>query len=237
MKHIFLFFFTFLFLINVFGQKTEIIGSCNSGLFSFSGLSVSEVTSFNYSDQSKSCYTNNPFGSKNALCYGLSLNLKRVTTKQFIFGFDIGYETLRSKISIDEIDGYNGISSYQYKATGQTYLNINNINFYHFFGYRFWLKAISFDLINGFDIAYILNSTEIGNATTTDGISYSTSVNRNLINFDFRPRIQLIFNYKKLGLYVGYSYGLINYMMQYKGDAINQVFSRLFRFGVTYQIK
>jgi hypothetical protein len=57
------------------------------------------------------------------------------------------------------------------------------------------------------------------------------------MSFDFRPGFQFSADYKRYGLYVGYSYGLINYMMGYKSDAINGAYSRIFRFGVTYQIK
>ena len=237
MRQILLVFFTFLILTKTFGQKTEILGSLNSGLYSYSGTSAQSVTSINYDDQTKSGYTNNSYGSKDAICYGFSLNIKRVTTRNFIFGLDIGYETLRSKVSIDRIDGYDGTSTYQYSATGQTFLNNNNLNFNPFFGYRINVKDISFDLLGGFDIVYILKSAEIGNATATNGIKYSTSVDKTDMSFDFRPRLQFSADYKRYGLYVGYSYGLLNYMMWTKGDAVFEVYSRLFRFGVTYKIK
>jgi len=62
-------------------------------------------------------------------------------------------------------------------------------------------------------------------------------MDRTGITFDFRPRIQFDVDYKKFGLYVGYSYGLINYMMYYDGDAILESYARFFRFGITYKIK
>ena len=236
MKQLFLTMITFLTLTNVFGQKTELRASLNSGLFSFSGVSSEATTSINYNDQTKSGYTNNPYGSKVALCYGVSLNLKRITKRNIIFGLDLGYETLRSKITIDRIDGYNGTSTYQYNASGKTFLNNSFLNFNPFIGYRFIVNNICIDLTGGFDYGYILKAKEDGHATATNGIKYTTSMDRKDVTFDLRPRIQLSTEYKEIGLYVGYSYGLIDYMMNYKGGT-NEASARLLRFGITYQIK
>jgi len=98
---------------NLTGQKTEIKGALNSGLFSFSGLTARGTTSINWDDQTNSGYTNGVYCSKSALCYGISINLDRVTKRNFLFGIDLGYETLRSKMNIDRIDGYTGNSTYQ----------------------------------------------------------------------------------------------------------------------------
>jgi len=235
MRQIFLIISAVLIFTNVSGQKTELRVSLNSGLFSFSGVSAKATTSINYDDQTKSGYTNNPYGSKAALCYGVSLNLKRVTKMNIIFGLDLGYETLRSKISIDRIDGYNG-TPYQYSASGKTFLNNSFLNFNPFIGYRFIVNNICFDLTGGFDYGYILKANEDGSATATNGIKYTTSLDRKDITFDLRPRVQLSTEYKVIGLYIGYSYGLMDYMMHYKGGT-NDASARLFRFGITYKIK
>ena len=236
MRYIFLVIIAVLTLTNVSGQKTELRASLNSGLFSFSGVSSKATTSINYDDQTKSGYTNNPYGSKVALCYGVSLNLKRITKRNIIFGLDIGYETLRSKISIDRIDGYNGTSVYQYNASGKTFLNNSFLNFNPFIGYRFKVDNIYFDLSVGFDIGYILKANENGSATATNGIKYTTSGDRKSITFDLRPRIQLSTEYKKFGLYIGYAYGLKDYLMYAKGGTNLDASARLLRFGITYQI-
>src|ERR1700689_792756 len=90
----------FLF-VNSFAQKTETSISFNSGLFSFSGQSAEGTTFINYDATTKSGYTNNSYGSKNALCYGFSFQRKRIAGWNFILGYDLGYEVLRSKISIN----------------------------------------------------------------------------------------------------------------------------------------
>ena len=142
------------FLMQAFGQKTEFSLSANSGLFSFSGQSASRTTFINYTESTNSGYANNPYGSMNALCYGLSVNLKRVTKKKFLLGFDLGYENLRSKVAVTEISDYTGTSNNMVDASGKTFLNNHFINLYPYWGYRFTTQKLNTDLTGGFDIAY-----------------------------------------------------------------------------------
>jgi hypothetical protein len=242
MKTKVLIFITSLILSNLYAQKTELRVSLNSGLFSFSGQSAERTSQLNIYNQSNSGYTNNPYGSKNGLCYGFSLNLKRITKQNTIYGLDFGYETLRSKISINIVSGDfvsifmgNPIPMGGKVASGETFLNSNLLNLNPFVGHRFNSKKFPIDLVGGFDIGYVLSSKEIGNATAVDGTKYSSSVGRKTINIDFRPRIQVSTDYKKIGLYLGYSLGLVNYKSGYVGGT-NEAFSKLIRFGITYKI-
>jgi hypothetical protein len=236
MKQILLTFTFIFFLSNLLGQKTELNGALNSGLFSFSGLTARGTTSINWDDRTNSGYTNGVYGSKSALCYGISFNLNRVTKRNFLFGTDLGFETLRSKISIDRIDGYTGNSTYQYSATGKAFLISGCLNFNPFLGYRITSDNISFDLTSGIEVGYRLSSTEKGNATATNGIRYSVSQDYKTIGVDIRPDIKVSAKYKKIGMYSGYTYGLLNYEMWVNGDGRWESYSRLIRFGVTYQI-
>ncbi len=226
----------FLLFTNVFAQKTEVSALLNSGLFSFSGPSAETVSFINYSDHTNSGYTNNPYGSKNGLCYGLSAKVQHISKSHFIAGFNLGFETLRSKILINGISGYTGPSTYEYTATGQTFLYHNFLNLTPFIGYRFNVKKVNIDITGGFDMGYCLSAKEKGNATAENGMKYTTSVNRKTIKTDIRPGMQLSGSYKKIGIYAGYSYGLRNYMSGYIGG-INECYARLLRFGITYQIK
>lgn len=219
-----------------YGQKTEFRASLNSGLFSFSCKSAETISFINYSDKTQTGYTNNPYGSKSELCIGLSGNIKRVSKKNFILGIDLGYEVLRSKIQINEISGYTGSLTYNYNATGQTFLNYNFINLHPFLGYRLSTNKINFDITGGLELGYCLNTKEDGKATALNGIKYETSVDRKTIKSDIRPRIQLATDYKKIGIYIGYSFGLANYKSGYIGGT-NECYARLLRFGLTYQIK
>lgn len=236
MKNKIIILFAFLALSTLYGQKTELRVSLNSGLFSFTGKSAAEVSQINLYNQSNSGYTNNPYGSKNGLCYGISLNVKRVTKNSILYGIDFGYETLRSKISLQSVNGFEGTATFQKEASGETFLNNKSLNFNPFGGYRFTINKFPLDLVGGFDIGYILDTKEKGNATATDGIEYSTSLDRKTIKQDFRPRIQISTDYKKIGLYLAYSVGLVNYKEGYIGG-VNEAYSKIIRFGLTYQIK
>jgi len=228
----FLFFLTF-----SYAQKTEFGISLNSGLFSFAGSLAESATFINYSLNSGS--TNNPYGSKNGLSYGISANLKQVTKKNLVLGLDLGYEVLGSKVSINSV----WISNDEYyDAEGQTFLNNDFINLFPQIGYRFNTKKVSFDLVAGSDIAFCLNTAEKGEATASNGLTYTTSGDQKTITKDFRPRIQLSANYKKAGIYAGYSYGLTNYLPDLLWGTSNQggkygAYSRLLRFGLTYRLK
>lgn len=220
----------------MFAQKTEYKVSLNSGLFSFSGISTLGMTSINYDALTNSGYTNVPWGSKNAFCYGFSLKVERLTRLNFIFGFDLGFETLISKISIDTINSFDGFSTVKIGATGETFLKSNFINYNPFIGYRFRIKDFSFDLVGGFDVGHCLNTYENGNATDSNGKDYTTSVSRKTIKNDYRARIQFSTNYRRVGLYIGYSYGKTNYLSEMVGDAKYESYSRIIRFGVIYLI-
>ena len=236
MQKTFLILLTVLFLTKAFGQKTEFRLAFNSGLFSFSGQSAGKYSYMIFSNPTNYGYTNNPYGSMSGLCYGLSGNLKRVTKKNVVLGLDMGYETLRSKINISAINDYTDTSTNKYTATGQTFLNYNFINFYPYIGHRFSIRKVALDIVGGFDFAYCLKATEKDDASANNGTKCTNSVDRKTINTDIRPRIQFSADYQKIGIYVGYSYGLANYMSGYVGGT-NECYARLVRFGLTYRLK
>lgn len=231
----FLVLFLILFSAGVFGQNTEFRLALNSGVFLFSGASAQKYSRINVSGQANSGYTNNPYGSAGALSYGLSGNIKRVTKNNVALGVDAGFETLRSKVKINGINGSTGNGSPE-SAKGKTILSSNFINLFPFIGRRFYREAVSFDIVGGFDIAYCLKTTEKGSASAADGTKYTTSRDRKTISTDFRPRIQFSADYKNTGVYLGYSQGLINYKSGAVGGT-NICFASLLRFGLMYCIK
>jgi hemolysin activation/secretion protein len=220
---------------NSFAQKTETRIIFNSGLFSFSGQSAEGATFVNYNATTKSGYTNNSYGSNKALCYGFSLQRNHITSWNFIFGFDLGYELLRSKILIDEVADYDGTSNINYPATGKAFLNFGFLNFFPHVGFRIKAKNISFDITGGFELALKLKSWESGGAKASDGTEIVTSTNNAHSNlFDFRRRIQLAVNYKRISPYIGYSVGLVNYSNSSGGA--NDAFARMLRIGIAYKL-
>lgn len=232
MKKVVLLAIAFIFFSNSYAQKTELRVSLDSGLSAFSGQSAESSSFMSFSSFTGSGYTNNPYGSKNAFSYGVSVNLKRVTKINFIYGIGVGYEDLRSKISLTTVfnDSPNSIP-----VSGETFMNVNSINVNPFAGYRFNADKFPIDLAAGFDIANILSTKEKGDAADASGNKYTTSRDRKTISTDFRPRIQISTDYKKFGVYLGYSFGLRNYKEGYVGGT-NEAYSKIFRFGVTYQV-
>jgi hypothetical protein len=96
MKKSFFTFIALLVLTNAFAQKMELRISFNSGLFSLSGKSAEQNTFINYNNSfTSSSYTNNPYGSRNGLCYGLSGNLKRITNNNVVLGLDLRANALK----------------------------------------------------------------------------------------------------------------------------------------------
>lgn len=235
MKKLIVFTFSLLIYSYSYCQKTELRVSLDSGLSSFTGESTGSSSSINVYNNADSGYTNNPYGSKNVLSYGVSVNLKRVTKANLIYGIGLGYENIGSKTSITSASVYDGENSYSVPASGKTIMSSNTINANPFIGYRFNASKLPIDLVAGFDFASILNTKECGDATDENGNNYTTSVDRKTISTDFRPRIQVSTDYKKFGIYLGYSFGLLNYMDGYVGGT-NNAYSKIFRFGITYQV-
>ncbi|HRI33521.1 MAG TPA: hypothetical protein PLD02_07185 [Saprospiraceae bacterium] len=229
-------FLVLLYSYNAFGQHTEFGISLNSGLFSFQGPSAKKVTFLNVSQSPETTvyYTNNPYGSKNALLYGLSINVQLITKKNIIFGTDFGYENLRSKILIDKVFYSDDVNDKIITVSGETIFSHSFINLNPYVGYRIILNKYSLDFNTGFDLGYCFLAHEKSSIETKNGIKDSNSKDRSTIRFDFRPRIQATFNYKKYGLYAAYSNGLVNYQSGYVGG-INECYSRIIRFGLNYK--
>ncbi len=224
----------------LFSQHAEISVGVNSGLFSFRGISAVDHSNINASDFSNG-YTNNPYGTKSGLAFGISWDYKYVFKNNLLLGANLGYENLRSKVNINQVMvntlSFPGSVVINESATGKTNLINNNINFFPYLGYRIPVKNLNLDISAGADVAFILSAKEKGSATATDNITYETSADRKTISTDFRPRIQLNAQYKKYGVYIGYSFGMVNYMKDYIGLGDYEAKSRMLRFGLTYQLK
>jgi hypothetical protein len=225
-----LFFFVTLCSLSSRAQQLEIRASLNSGLYAYRGDGAASVSQIN-----STTYTNNPYGSVGGLSYGLSLNLRKVTRSNFIFGADLGYEMLRSKVKLKYADVIGDIAS---EFEGRTYLNTAFINLFPYLGRRFNINKQRFDLIGGVDIGNVLRSTEKGDAKSVDNSQFhiQTSVDRKMLKSDFRPRIQLSTDFDKFGVYFGYSLGLRNYTAGLIGTSTD-AYSRMWRVGLTYRLK
>jgi hypothetical protein len=211
-------------------QQLEVRASLNSGFYSYSGSGAESVSRIN-----DFAYTNNPYGSKGGLSYGLSLNIRKVIKSNFIFGADLGYEMLRSKIKLEYFDVIGDIAS---DFEGRTYLNTSIINLFPYVGGRFRVSQQPFDLVGGLDVGKVLSSKENGDAKSIDNSQFhiQTSVDRKGLKTDLRPRIQLSTDFERTGVYIGYSHGIRNYKAGLQGMTVD-AYSRMFRVGLTYRIK
>ncbi|MEX0721791.1 MAG: hypothetical protein WD059_14045 [Balneolaceae bacterium] len=231
MKNLSLLIIQFLFITSIYGQGNEYSVHLNSGLFSFGGESATQNTMINVG--ANHAYTNNPFGSKKALSYGLAGQYQRVTESNILLGIQSGYEKLRSRVTIDRVFvTYDGSSS----ANGRTYFEHNFINLYPFVGYRFTVQNLNVDLALGPEFGFHLSSREKGEATTDDGSTFKTDYERNDPGRDFRIRPSLTFHYKNWGVSTGYSFGLHNYLEGSIGG-VNKAYAQLIRFGITYKLQ
>jgi hypothetical protein len=243
MKKTLLIIVAFLFISNIFGQKTEYGVSFNSGLFSYGGGIPVKTTSIYSFVPSHGGGASNPYGSLNGPSYGFSGFIQKVSKTNHIIGVDLGYEDLRSKVlinqTLDATLSYVEIAPYYtyQNATGKAFLSTHFINLFPYIGHRYHLKHASIDLKGGFDLGYILDARVKGNATTDAGVVYSVNGPPKTMSLDFRPRIQVSANYHKLGVYAGYAYGLANYPGSYYSNTRKGCYSRLIRFGLSYKIK
>lgn len=217
--------------------QMEVTVAFNSGLFSFGGDAAERSSFINASDVATlSGYTNNPYGTRNGLGYGVSLNAKNVFAKHFLLGLDLGYEAMNSKVDITGINSFGPSGSLNLPATGTTKLNTQFLNLHPNFGFRIGGSNTTFDLTAGMDIGIILDSKEKGQAKTTTGTSITTNSDRKNLRTDLRPRLQLAANYQKFSLYTGYAIGLSNYRGNVACGGGQEVQSRVIRLGLSYRI-
>jgi hypothetical protein len=234
----------FLVLTKSYSQKNELKICLNSGLYSFRGDASAAKTNMYFVNYPPIVFisTVNPYGIKNGLSSGLSLNFQRVLKENIIFGINAGYQSNKSKILIDIVD-IDESSNIQIKEVdGQSYVTNNSLLAYPFFGYRFENNIIPIDLLAGINFDYILSTKENGSAIDSNNVEYNTSSDIQTINLDVSPKLQIATEYKKFGVILGYSFGLVNYYRDDYVDSMNyneikKAHSNLINFGVTYKLK
>lgn len=240
MKKIFTILLLVLTFTNGYSQKTELKIGLNTGLFSFTGNAATSYTQI-YSAQPFFMGTINPYGKKSGLSGGLSLNLQRVLKENIIFGINAGYQSNQSKVLINAVVLDEGTTTVVLNAKGQSYITNSSIMAYPFFGYRFQINKFPIDVVGGINLDFISNTKEKGNATDANNTAYHLSGDMKSINLDVSPKIQLATEYKKFGLVVGYSRGLVNYQQGYYENPnyteTREVYSKNINFGITYRLK
>ena len=234
MKHLLTITLLTVFYTNIFSQKTEYNFHLNSGLLYFSGISIESTGQISYNIDREEGYTTNPYGDKSGLSYGFSTNLSRISKKRFKFALELGYETIASKIDITTVwihgDGINEAE----EAEGKTNFIFNNLNLFTSLGYRILISDFKIDIDAGLELAYILKATEKGYAKSNTR-EYETYRSIRNIRNDLRARVQMKASKNRIGAYVGYSKGIINYKKGYL-CGINNAYSNIIRFGLIYSL-
>ena len=232
MKHSFIFLLAVLFSAQLFGQTTEYSAQLTSGFFSFRGSDAQSSTFYNAGTMSPlTGYTNNPYGRQSGFSYGIALQIQRVTNWHFIYGIQAGYESLSSKVKINDAWTSETIPTHDSK----TILTNRFINLHPFIGGRMNIvKGISTDLTFGADFGFCKSSREKATLKTSYGTS-TASKDRHNPGTDTRLRVDLTNYYKHFGLTIGYSYGQTNYEAGMIGGS-PEVYSQMIRLGLVFKL-
>lgn len=242
MKKFLLTFVCLLAAAHLFAQKLEVTAGVYSGLFRYSGSSAEPVSFINASSPNLSGfdYTNNPYGNKAGVGFGLSGQAQLVSKGGFILGLQAAYEQLKSKISINQVYVSNPILSSPngaaLSATGRTYLKNSTINLNPYLGYRIPFAGINMDVLGGMDFGLITNNRESGEARASDGQTYTTSIDRKNAKKDVRLRFGLAASLNRFGVTASYAHGLTNYMEGYIGGGKHEANSEVIRLGLSYRL-
>jgi hypothetical protein len=223
MRSILLFAIVTFFAAKVSGQTNEVSLQINSGLFSFGGPSAASSTNAYFGGYVKTLVFFNPYGRKSGFSYGFAIQAQRITKSSIIFGLQTSYESLSSRVKFENTNGYGK-------------LTYGFLNFHPFFGKRIVLvSGINSDLTVGTDLGICLNSKESAIFTNPEHVISGNSSSSRMKDLDIRPRIEFTNYYKNIGLSIGYSFGLTNYISGSSGSN-QQVYSRMIRIGITYRL-
>lgn len=216
-----------------FGQTNRLSVQASSGFFSFGGESASRKSSINISDvASIPNYTNSPYGTRSGFSYGIGIHVQKITSRNFIYGLQMSFESLESKLTIDNAYGEINWTVEHGEAT----LTSRFINLFPSIGQRVnLLKNVDSDFLLGSDLGIGLSSKERYSVGTGQGSNVSGTYEREIPGIDFRPRIEFVNYYKSIGFTVGYSYGLTNYLRNMDG-ANRDARSRYLRLGISYRL-
>ncbi|WP_183566705.1 outer membrane beta-barrel protein [Mucilaginibacter sp. SP1R1] len=235
----------------LFAQKIEVSLQANSGLFHFGGLSATANSSIIQSSVTGSTqnYTNNPYGSRNAVSYGFGAQVQAVSKSNFIVGLQATYDFLASKVNINQYTPYSPAvfdndpdASYitapsaNMAVKGSTNLQTRFINLNPYIGYRVQLQKVKLDILPGIDIGFNLSGYDKGTVKDADDKVYIINNKINAPSTDIRLRLGLAATYNQFGITASYARGLTNYEGNMLGDVKIEAHSQLIRFGISYRI-
>ncbi len=174
-----------------------------------------------------------PYGKASGFSYGLTSQWQHVGRKGLLAGFQLGYESLTSRLIVNELIGdfYFGDNT----VDGQGWLKNQYVLLQPFAGKRFGTAKVSLDVTAGVDLAYGLSSQDSYSIRTASAEPFgSYGADHDMPTVDVRPRVNLTGCYRSFGLNVGYSYGLLNYTPNSWSYAA-RVYSQYWRAGLNYR--
>lgn len=190
-----------------FGQHTELSIHAGSGLFSYRGPNAVNETGIDYLYGS---YVGNPYGRASGFSYSLAGQVQQVTHSNFIYGLQLGYDQVTSRVAVTSVIGDFGstpLLTSQLAELHNQYLNLNP-----FIGKRFGTTRLCLDATVGLDVGIGLVSKT---RTELMGPSWPWVVGgesrRPMPGADLRPRANVTGYYRSFGLSIGYSRGLSDY--------------------------
>jgi hypothetical protein len=231
-------------------QNLEFSVGANTGLFHYTG-SGSAANSYIVGGGTTNTrnHTGDPYGNNNGPDYGAYAQLQYVSAGGFIAGSQFGYDALRSKVNITDVQineiffpGLAGFTTYPQDASGHTYLQQDFFNLNPYLGYRIKAGKLKIDLMPGVEFGFDINSYDKGNATyNTNGIpsNYTIDYNMGKARMDVRLKLAAAAYYHKWGIVLSYARGLTGYHTD-DDDAIatsGYARSELMRVGITFRIK
>lgn len=174
-----------------------------------------------------------PHGKASGFSYGLTGQWQHVGRKGLLAGFQLGYESLTSRLSVNELVGdfYFGDNT----VDGQGWLKNQYVLLQPFAGKRFGTAKASLDVTAGVDLAYGLSSRDSYSIWVAGEEKLGLNgTDHDMPTVDVRPRISLTGYYRSFGLNVGYSFGLTNYTPNSRYDNTS-VYSQYWRAGLSYR--
>ncbi|MES2266222.1 MAG: outer membrane beta-barrel protein [Bacteroidota bacterium] len=220
----------------VFAQNIEVSAGLSTGIMHYAGKSAESVSSIN-GINANTGYTNNPYGSKNGVGFGGNVQAQLVLIKSFIVGLQGSYESLKSKIDINQVYRNNDpLANEDARATSSTMLRTSYLTLNPYIGYRLPIPVVKLDILAGIEFAHITDAREKGSAKTFDGTAITTDRDRKNISTDNRLKFGLNAGYNRFGLFANYSHGLRNYYSGYIGGPAMEAHTEIVRIGLNYRI-
>jgi len=248
MKKLLLTLFTFLALTQLYAQNIEVSVLGNTGLFRYTGNYTTSTTFINGGiPGTKSGYTNNAYGNKDAFSYGLAVQVQHVSNNGFIFGLQGGYQILRSKVDITGV--YRGDIFYSTgdylanagptPATGKSILQSQDLFLNPYIGYRLKVNKVRIDLMPGMQFGFNTDLYEYGNAKDVGGNVYQIDKNDDKLPVDIRLSFGVAARYNKFSLTGGFAQGLTNFSNHLLNDSPTAYYthSQLISFGIAYRLR